>query len=52
MNILTMTLYFPLLHIHKAMHNLITNLFKKGKSPCIQEFPEIRIERQILDHYI
>ena len=50
--ILTMTLYFPLLRIHKAMHNLIANLFKKGKSPCIQEFPEIRIKRQILDHHI
>ena len=34
------------------MHNLISNLFKKGKSPCIQDFPEIRIKRQILDHHI
>ena len=34
------------------MHNLIANLFKKIKSPCIQEFPEIKIKRQILDHYI
>ena len=34
------------------MHNLVANLFKKGKSPCIQDFPEIRIKRQILDHYI
>ena len=33
-------------------HNLIVNLFKKGKSPCKQEFLETRIKRQILDHYL
>ena len=31
-------------------HNLIVNLFEKGNSPCKQEFPEIIIKRQILDH--
>ena len=32
-------------------HNLITNLFEKVNNLCTQEFPEIRIRRQILDHY-
>ena len=33
-------------------HNLIVNLFEKGISPCKQEFPEVQIKRQILDHYL
>ena len=33
-------------------HNLIANVFDKGNSPCTQEFTEIRIKRQTLDHYI
>ena len=33
-------------------HNLIVILFEKRTSPCKQEFPEIRIKRQILDHYL
>ena len=33
-------------------HNLIVKLFEKGNSPWKQEFPEIIIKRQILDHYL
>ena len=33
-------------------YNLIGNLFEKGNSPCKQEFPEVIIKRQILDHYL
>ena len=32
--------------------NLIANLFKKGISPCTAEFPEVKIKRQILYHYL
>ena len=32
--------------------NLIANLFKRGVSPCTAEFPEVKIKRQIIDHYI
>ena len=37
--------------VHRC-HKLIVNLFKKGSSPCKQEFFEIGIKRQILDHYL
>ena len=33
-------------------HNLIANKFEQGISPCKAEFPEIKIKRQIVDHYI
>ena len=33
-------------------HNLIANIFEQGISPCKAEFPEIKIKRQIVDHYI
>ena len=33
-------------------NNLIANLFEQGISPCKAEFPEIKIKRQIVDHYI
>ena len=33
-------------------HNLIVNIFEQGISPCKAEFPEIKIKRQIFDHYI
>ena len=33
-------------------YNLIANLFEKRNSPCKQEFPEVKIERQILDHFL
>ena len=32
--------------------NLIANLFEKGVSPCTAEFPEVKIKRQITDHYL
>ena len=31
---------------------LIANLFKKGESPCTKKFPDVKIKRQLLDHYI
>ena len=33
-------------------HNLIAKIFEQGISPCKAEFPEIKIKRQIVDHYI
>ena len=33
-------------------HNLIANKFEQGISPCKAEFPEIKIKKQIVDHYI
>ena len=33
-------------------YNLIVNLFEKGNSPSKQEFPEVKIKRQILDPYL
>ena len=33
-------------------HNLIANIFELGISPCKAEFPETKIKRQIVDHYI
>ena len=32
--------------------NLIANIFEQGISPCKAELPEIKINRQIVDHYI
>ena len=32
--------------------NLIANVFEQGISPCKAEFPEVKIERQIIDHYL
>ena len=36
----------------KFCKNLLLNLFEPGSSPCKTEFPDIRIRRQILDHYV
>ena len=36
----------------QVCHNLIANIFEQGISPCKAEFPEIKIKRQIVDHYI
>ena len=33
-------------------NNLIANLFEQGISRCEAEFPEIKIKRQIVDHYL
>ena len=32
--------------------NLIANLFEKGESPCTREFPDVKIKRQLFDHYL
>ena len=32
--------------------NLIANLFEKGISPCTAEFPEVKVKRKIIDHYL
>ena len=32
--------------------NLIAILFEKGESPCTKKFPDVKIKRQLLDHYI
>ena len=34
------------------MHNLIVNLCEKRNSPCTQEIPEVRIKRQVFEHYL
>ena len=33
-------------------NNLIANIFEKRISPCKAEFPEMKIKRQIVDHYL
>ena len=32
--------------------NLIANLVQKRTSACTAEFPEVKIKRQIIDHYL
>ena len=32
--------------------NSIANLFEKGEGPCTKEFPDVKIKRQLLDHYL
>ena len=32
--------------------NLIANLFEKRESPCTRKFPDVKIKRQLLDHYL
>ena len=32
--------------------NLTANLFEKGESPCTKKFPDVKIKRQLLDHYL
>ena len=32
--------------------NLLVNLFERGISPCKSEFPDIKIKRQIIEHYL
>ena len=36
----------------KVWKNLLINLFEPGISPCKVEFPDIKIKRQLIDHYI
>ena len=36
----------------QVCYNLIVKLFEKRNSTCKQKFPEVRMKRQILDHYL
>ena len=36
----------------KFCKNLLINLFEPGISPCKAEFPDVRIRRQLIDHYL
>ena len=36
----------------QSCYNLIVNFFEKGNNPSKQEFTEVKIKRQILDHYL
>ena len=36
----------------KYCKNLLLSLFEPGTSPCKTEFPDIKIRRQLLDHYV
>ena len=37
---------------HDLCKNLLLNLFEPGISPCEAEFPDVKIKRQIIDHYL
>ena len=37
---------------HNFCKNLLVNLFEPGISPCKQEFPDVKIKRQIIEHYL
>ena len=32
--------------------NLLVNLFEPGISPCKSQFPDIKIKRQFIEHYL
>ena len=34
------------------MPKLTANLFEKGECPCTREFPDVKIKRHLLDHYL
>ena len=36
----------------KFCQNLIANLFERGVCPCAADFREVKIKRQIVDHYL
>ena len=36
----------------KFCKNLLINLFESGISPCKIEFPDVKIKRQLIDHYL
>ena len=36
----------------KFCRNLLINLFEPGISPCKTEFPDVKIKRQIIEHYL
>ena len=33
-------------------NNVIANLFERGTSPCKTKFSEIKLKKQIVDHYL
>ena len=37
---------------HNFCKNLLVNLFEPGISPCKAEFPDVKIKRQIIEHYL
>ena len=37
---------------HDFCKNLLLNLFEPGISPCKTEFPDVKIKRQIIEHYL
>ena len=37
---------------HIFCKNLLLNLFEPGISPCKTEFPDVKIKRQLIDHYL
>ena len=37
---------------HDFCRNLLVNLFEPGISPCEAEFPDVKIKRQIIEHYL
>ena len=37
---------------HILCKHLLLNLFEPGISPCKAEFPDVKIKRQIIDHYL
>ena len=36
----------------KFCKNLLINLIEPGISPCKTEFPDVKIKRQLIDHYL
>ena len=37
---------------HDLCKNFLLNLFEPGISPCKAEFPDVKIKRQTIDHYL
>ena len=37
---------------HNFCKNLLVNLFEPGISPCKAEFPDVKIKRQFIEHYL
>ena len=37
---------------HDFCKNLLLNLFEPGISPCKADFPDVKIKRQIIEHYL
>ena len=37
---------------HEFCKNLLVNLFEPGISPCKQKFSDVKIKRQVIEHYL